>query len=90
MTDTRLMDQVYHCMMTSFVERGQAPHFTELARTFSVSPEAGKDLLHDLLTTGVPGWVHPDTDLLVSLGPSNNLPTMYRIAVEGEQRWFGQ
>lgn len=90
MTDVKLMDQVYHNVMSAFVARGQAPHFTELARDFSVTPEAGKDLLHGLIATGVPGWLHPETDLLASLGPFNNLPTMYRISVNGEQRWFGQ
>jgi len=90
MADIKLMDEVYHCVISSFVEKGSAPHFTDLARTFSVKPEEGKVLLHDLLATGVPGWAHPDTDLLASLGPFNNLPTMYRISVDGEQRWYGQ
>lgn len=90
MTDIKLMDEVYHHVMTSFTKSGQAPHFTELAKSFSVPPEEGKGLLHQMLATGVPGWVHPGTDLLASLGPFNNLPTMYRITVEGEQKWFAQ
>ncbi|HEX9844694.1 MAG TPA: hypothetical protein VGC20_18175, partial [bacterium] len=86
MADTARMDQVYHLVLSGLVERGQAPHYTEIARALSVAPEAGKALLHDLLATGVPGWVHPGTDLLASLGPFNNLPTHYRISVRGEQR----
>ena len=90
MADNALMDQVYHTVMTSFVERGQAPHYTELASAMDVPPELGKALLSDLIGTGVPGWLHPSTDVLASLGPFNNLPTHYRISVRGEQRWFGQ
>ncbi len=90
MAEPKQMDEVYHFVMTTMVERGQAPHYTEIGRAFSVAPEAGKSLLHELLTTGVPGWAHPDTDLLATLGPFSNLPTHYRISVAGSQKWFGQ
>ena len=36
MADTRQLDRTYHFIMEAFVERGQAPHFTEIARAFSV------------------------------------------------------
>ena len=90
MAETRLLDELYHYILTTLVEKGQAPHYTEIARTFSVTPEEGKALQHDLIATGVPGWLHPGTELLASLGPFNNLPTHYRITVDGQQRWFGQ
>ncbi len=90
MADNKLLDEVFHYVVTAMVESGQAPHYTGIAGTFSVGTEQGKALLHDLIATGVPGWVHPGTDLLASMGPFNNLPTHYRISVDGEQRWFGQ
>ena len=90
MADIKQMDELYHYVLTTMVQKGQAPHYTEIAKTFSVSPEEGKSLQHDLIATGVPGWLHPDTELLASLGPFNNLPTHYRISVEGRQLWFGQ
>jgi hypothetical protein len=27
---------------------------------------------------------------VVSMAPFNNLPTQYRITIEGEQKWFAQ
>ncbi len=39
---------------------------------------------------GTPSWLFPDTDQIASFAPLNNLPTQYRISVEGEQKWFAQ
>ena len=50
----------------------------------------GKRLLHDLLAVGLPNWLYPETDLIVSFAPFNNLPTHYRASVDGEQKWFAQ
>ena len=72
-------------MMRSFIETGRALHFTELGAAMGLAPEAGKALLHDLMGSGVPSWLHPDTDYVVSLGPFNNMPTQYRISVNGEK-----
>jgi hypothetical protein len=72
------------------IATGQAPHYTELARELGVSMEAGRRLLHELVDTGIPAWLHPDTDYLVSFPPFHNLPTQYRVTVEGEQKWFAQ
>jgi len=52
--------------------------------------EAGRHLLRDLIGTGIPAWLHPDTDYIVSFPPFHNLPTQYRVTVEGEQKWFAQ
>jgi hypothetical protein len=38
--------------MNSFVERGQAPHYTDIATEFSVSPAVGKKFLHDVTAVG--------------------------------------
>jgi hypothetical protein len=50
----------------------------------------GRKALHDLLAAGVPGWVYPKTDFITSFAPFNNLPTQFRITIDGEQKWFGQ
>jgi hypothetical protein len=85
------LDRTYHYIMETFVARGHAPHYTELANKFNVKPDEGKKLLHDLINTHVmPMWLYPGIDLLVSFAPFNNLPTQYRITVEGQQKWFGQ
>lgn len=91
MAETQQLDRTYHFIMEFLVKHGKAPHFTDIAREFSVGPEEGKRLLHDLMdNTKLPIWLYPGTDLIVSFAPFNNLPTQYRIAVDGEQKWFAQ
>ena len=90
MAEPGTLDRVYHYALQTMVERGYAPHYTEIARAFGVAPEGGKQLLHDLMATGIPAWLHPSIDLIASIAPFNNLPTHYRIGVEGRALWFGQ
>ena len=90
MGEASMMDRVYQFTMETMIARGDAPHYTELARAFSVKPEQGKELLHELVNTGIPAWLYGDTDYLASFAPFNNVPTQYRISVEGEQKWYGQ
>lgn len=91
MEDKEQLDKTYHYIMEKFVRRGQAPHYTEIAKKFGVKPDAGRKLLRDLINTKVmPMWLYPGTDLIVSFAPFNNLPNQYRITVEGQQKWFAQ
>ncbi|MFZ2445607.1 MAG: hypothetical protein WAW37_04565 [Syntrophobacteraceae bacterium] len=90
MADPRQLDKTYHFIMGYFIEHGYAPHFTEIAREFSVPPDEGRRLLHDLMDTKLPIWLYPKTDLIASFAPFNNIPTQYRITVDGEQKWFAQ
>lgn len=90
MAELVILDQAYNTVMQRFVHTGQAPHYTELATAMGLEMEVGKQLLHDLIQSGIPAWVHPDTDYLVSFAPFHNLPTQYRITVDGEQKWFAQ
>ncbi len=84
------LDRAFHVIMKRMVKAGQAPHYTEVAAELGVSPEEGRQILHNLFSAGVPGWVFPNTDLIVSFAPFNNLPTQFRITIDGEQKWFGQ
>jgi len=90
MSETTQLDKTYHYILQTFVERGFAPHFTEIAKEFTVSPEEGRRLLHDLMATGLPLWLYPGTDLIASFAPFNNQPTQYRITVDRQQKWFAQ
>ncbi|MEE8433231.1 MAG: hypothetical protein V3S64_00450 [bacterium] len=90
MTDVKILDQAHHLMMGSFVEHGRALHFTELGAALGLEPEAAKTVLHDLVATGIPAWLYPDTDYVASFPPFNNQPTHVRITVEGVQKWWGQ
>lgn len=90
-SDLGTLDKTFHCIMKTFVETGHAPHYTEIAKELGVSPEEGRQALHDLCAVpGFPGWLHPGTDFIASVAPFNNVPTQYKISVDGEQKWFGQ
>lgn len=90
MTDLALLDRAHAAIMRRMVATGRAPHYTELAAALELSVEEGRTALHDLIATGIPAWLHPDTDYIVSFPPFHNLPTQYLVSVEGEQRWYAQ
>ena len=90
MSEQTLLDRTFGIIMKRMVETGQAPHYTTIATELGVSVEEGRKALHALIAAGVPGWLYPGTDLIVSMAPFNNLPNQYRITVGGRQKWFGQ
>ena len=90
MSETTPLDKTFHIIMKRMVETGQAPHFTEIAQELGISVEEGRKILHELFSAGIPGWLYPNTDFITSFAPFNNLPTQYRITIDGEQKWFGQ
>jgi len=90
MDEPTALDRTFQIIMERMVETGQAPHYTEIATEMGVSVEEGRKALHDLFSAGVPGWLFPNTDLIASFAPFNNLPTQYRITIDGQQKWFGQ
>ncbi len=98
MADMELSDRTFYLIIQRFVATGQAPYYTELAKDLGLSVEEGRKLLHELMETpcpayagGVyPGWLYPGTDYIASFAPFNNLPTQYRITIDGEQKWFAQ
>jgi len=90
MSEASDLDRTFHFIMTRMVESGQAPHYTEIASELKISVEEGRKALHDLFAAGIPGWLFPNTDYIVSFAPFNNLSTQYRITIEGQQKWFGQ
>jgi hypothetical protein len=90
MNESSILDRAFHIVMKRMVQTGQAPHYTEIASELGLSVEEGRKVLRDLFAAGVPGWLFPDTDYITSFAPFNNLPTQYRITIEGQQKWFGQ
>lgn len=91
MTDPQILARMYHAIISGLARDGRAPHYTEVASELGLSTEDARQALHELDGTGVAGfWVRPGTDLVESCAPFSNIPTQYRISVEGEQRWYGQ
>jgi hypothetical protein len=90
MSDSTRLDETFHIIMKTMVRTGRAPHYSEIAADLGLPMEEGRKALHELFESGVPGWLFPNTDAITSFAPFNNLPTQYRITVDGEQKWFGQ
>ncbi|MGA7875964.1 MAG: hypothetical protein WCA08_09890 [Desulfoferrobacter sp.] len=91
MSAPTVLDKTYHFIIKEFIQTGHAPHYTEIASELGVPLEQGRKALHDLISAGVPGtWLFPNTDYISSFAPFSNLPTQYRITVDGQQKWFGQ
>jgi len=90
MSQSSQLDRTFSFILKRMVETGQAPFYTEIAAELAVSMEEGRKALHGVFGAGIPGWVFPNTSYIVSCAPFNNLPTQYRITIEGQQKWFGQ
>ena len=90
MADGRSAQQAYTSILRHLIRTGRAPHYTELAQILAVGPEAAKDLQREAAKSGVGCWVVEDTDYIESWAPFYNVPTQYRVTVEGEQKWYGQ
>ena len=90
MSELSQLDRTFNFIMGRMVETGQAPFYTEIAAELGVSVEEGRKALHGLFRAGIPGWLFPNTDYIVSFAPFNNLPNHYRITIEGQQKWFAQ
>ena len=90
MSESSVLDKTFHIILQRLVKTGQAPHYTEIAAELGVSPEDGRKALHELFSSGIAGWLFPNTDLIASFAPFNNLPTQFRLTIDGEQKWFGQ
>lgn len=91
MPTSGLLDKTYHFIMEQLIATGRAPDATRIADELGVSPEEGGKLLRKLFSPlGFPGWFQPKTDTIASFAPFNNIPSNYRLTIEGEQKWFGQ
>jgi len=90
MADTAALDRTWDFILRAMVADGRAPHYTEIARAFGIAPDAGRQLVRDLMSAGLPCWLHPDTDLIASFPPFNNLPTQYQLVVDGARKWYAQ
>ncbi len=90
MADLVTLDRAHHFIISRMVQTGQAPHYSELARHLGCPIEEGRRTLHDLMDAGLTAWLSPETDWIAVYSPFSNLPTQYRVTVDGQQKWFGQ
>lgn len=90
MSETSELDQTYCIIRDRLRETGQALHYTELSLALGVPVREGYRRLHELMAHPYPCWLHPGTDWIASFPPFSNIPTQYRVSVDGQQRWFAQ
>jgi hypothetical protein len=90
MSKPNQLDRVFQIVMKRMIKSGQAPHYTEIAAEMNVPVEQGRKELRALFSPGFPGWFLPNTDYIGSFPPFSNLPTQYRITIDGRQKWFAQ
>ena len=81
---------LYQAVLKRFVRDGFAPHYTELAGDLGIRPSAARTLLHEVTAMPLPNWLHPGTDLIASFAPFSNLPTPYRISLDGHPHAHAQ
>ena len=89
-TNPQTLDRAFDLIMRRIVETGVPLHYTELAAKLGCGVEEGRAVLHDLVATDYPAWLHPDTDWIASFPPFSSIPTQHRITVDGQQKWFAQ
>jgi hypothetical protein len=90
MTELKQLDRTFSIIIQYMVENGRAPFYTEIASELGVSMDEGRQALHALIETRLPAWLFPKTDYISSFAPFSNLPTQYRITINGDQKWYGQ
>jgi hypothetical protein len=91
MSDPTDHGKTFQIIMRGLMDTGHAPHYTDIAKALGVSPDEGRKRLHELIDLRIPGcWLYPNTSLIASFAPFNNVPTQYRITIDGKQKWFGQ
>lgn len=88
MTNAQLLARAYHTIMSGFVRDGRAPHYTDLAISLGLTPREALQVQRDLTASGLPIWTHPDTDHWAAASPFSNIPTPYRVTVDGYQKWY--
>jgi hypothetical protein len=54
MADAATLDRTYNFILCFIVKNGEAPHYTEVAREFDISPAEGRELRQDLMGQGLP------------------------------------
>lgn len=93
MTQSAGVQLAYTAILRHFIEHGRAPHYVELADTLGIGIgiEEARALQREAAAAAPASscWLSHDTDYIEAWGPFSNVPTHVRIAVDGEERWFG-
>jgi hypothetical protein len=84
--------KVHQSVLRYFIEKGRAPHYTELAELLDIMPEKARQIIRET-TIESPfsfAWITPGTDYIGTWAPFSNLPNHHLISIDGVQKWYGQ
>ena len=92
MSDQSMTQRAFTTILKHFVAMGRAPHYSELGDELDVGVEQARELQRAAVAAApiASCWLAHDTDHIESWAPFSNVPTQYRISVDGVQKWFGQ
>jgi hypothetical protein len=90
MQESTLVQRAYTAVIEHFMKTGRAPHYTELAGTLGSPPEEARQVQRKAAESSIACWFVKDTDYVESWAPFSNVPTNYRVTINGEQKWYGQ
>lgn len=82
--------RLYHQVLTGYVEAGVAPHYIDIAKALDWPTDRARAVMHEVVGTGLPVWLHPGTDLIASFAPFSSVPTLYRISIDGTPHGYAQ
>jgi uncharacterized protein YdbL (DUF1318 family) len=85
-----LEQRAYTAVLAHFIKTGRAPHYTELAAKLGLRPEEARQAQRKAAEASIACWFVKDTDYVESWAPFSNVPTNYRVTINGEQKWYGQ
>lgn len=85
------IQEAYTAIMSHFVEHGRAPHYVDLGYRLGIGIEEARVLQREAAAAAPAStcWLSHETDYVEAWGPFSNVPTHVRVAVDGEDKWFG-
>ena len=86
----RDVKRAYRETLLFLVEKGRAPHYTELSRILGESADRALELQHAAAKAGIGSWFLHETDFVECWAPFSSIPTNHLITIDGDQRWYGQ
>ncbi|MFQ5693855.1 MAG: organomercurial lyase, partial [Nitrospinota bacterium] len=79
--------RVRKLIVDSFVQTGRAPNVGEIGKNLNLSRHTVLEALRELPRMDT-FWLERGTENIRILSPFSNIPTPYRVSVDGEGRWF--
>jgi len=85
------LNKTFNIIIERMIATGSAPTYADLADELGITRQEGRKVLRKIINGfSFPGWFQPNSDEIASFAPFNNIPSPYRLTIDGKQKWFGQ